>query len=114
MKNQAIKLQNVRKEWKEITGTISHVINVIYSEYENLSGDIKKVLPTNKRDAGRHGKQICAKYRIGQYCTRYRKDENGQIIGGKPYTIQPSVDMVLRYFVAQYNAAVPEDAVAIK
>lgn len=52
MKANVVKLQNVRKEWKEITGTISHVINVIYSEYENLSGDIKKVLPTNKRDAG--------------------------------------------------------------
>lgn len=114
MKTNVIKLQNVRKEWKEITGTISHVINVIYSEYDNLGGDITKVLPRTKKEAGRHGKDICNAYRVGQYCTRYRKDENGQIIGGKPYTIQPSVDMVLRYFVAKYNEAVPEDKVAVK
>lgn len=114
MKKQVIKLQSVRNDWKKVTGTISHVINVIYSEYENLDGDIKKVLPPTKKDAGRYGKAICNTYRVGQYCTRYKRNEAGDIVGGKPYTIQPSVDMVLRFFVAQYNTAVPEDAVAIK
>lgn len=114
MKANVIKLQSVRNDWKKVTGTISHVINVIYSEYNNLDGDIKKVLPPTKKDAGRYGKEICTAYRVGQYCTRYKRDESGEIVGGKPYTIQPSVDMVLRFFVAQYNAAVPEDAVAVK
>lgn len=113
-KVNAIKLQQVRNDWKKVTGTISHVINVIYSEYDNLGGDITKVLPRTKKEAGRYGKAICNAYRVGQYCTRYKRNEAGEIVGGKPYTIQPSVDMVLRYFVAKYNEAVPEDKVAIK
>lgn len=114
MKTNTITLASVRHNWKAVTGTISHVINVIYSEYETLQGDIKKVLPETKQEAGRHGKKICLKYRVGQYRTRYKRDAAGEIIGGKPYTIQPSVDMVLRYFVALHNDAVPEDSVNIK
>lgn len=97
-KKANVSLKNVRSEFKSVTGTVSHCISVIYSELDNLGGtELKKILPNSKKAAMEDATSIYEWGKVGQ--ERTIKMKNGVRIS----TIKPSVDMVLRYYVAKAN-----------
>lgn len=104
-----IKLQNVRNEFKNVVGTISHCISVIYSEYDNLSGDILTILPATKKQAMEQAGDIYKWGNVGAERIIKRKTPAG--VTTIITTIKPSVDMVLRYYVKKYNEAHEEKKV---
>ena len=115
-----IKLNDVRKEFKNVNvATVGNILSVIYSlvnEYrekqkENALNNeqvdnlqyLTKILPQSKTQAKKH---IEAIEKFGNVNgKRIVKTKDGEI---KEYTIRPSIDMVLRYFVAEYNKNIPE------
>lgn len=115
-----IKLNDVRKEFKNVNvATIGNVLSVIYSlvnEYrekqkqnalnneqvDNLQY-LTKVLPQSKTQAKKHIADIEKYGNIGGKRIINKKDGSMS-----EYVIRPSVDMVLRYFVAEYNKNIPE------
>ena len=116
----AIKLNEVRKEFKSVNvATVGNVLSVIYSlvnEYrekqrENALNNeqvnnlqyLTKILPQSKTQAKKHIEAIEKYGNIGGMRTINKKDGTAS-----EYVIRPSVDMVLRYFVAEYNKNVPE------
>ena len=117
MKKQAIKLANVRKEFKVNKGTFNRCLTEIYAVIKDAKengkdvANLRKVMPKSKREASAFVADFHkANPMVGQYKTKYKKDESGNIIGGKALVIPATTDMVLRYFVAKYNEAVPEAA----
>lgn len=118
MKANVISLKSVRNEFKSVNvATVGNVLSVIYSlvneykerqkelseEEKNNLIDLAKVLPQSKTQAKKH---IEAIEKFGNVNgKRIVKTKDGEI---KEYTIRPSIDMVLRYFVAEYNKNIPE------
>lgn len=100
-KNVNVSLKNVRSEFKSVTGTVSHCISVIYAEIDNLGGTkLKKIIPNSKKAAMEDATAIYNWGKVGQ--ERTIKMKNGERI----CTIKPSVDMVLRYYVAKANGTI--------
>lgn len=117
MKKQVIKLANVRKEFKVNAGTFNRCLSEIYLVINDAKetgvnvANLRKIMPRKKRDASAFSADFHRENpMIGQYRTKYKKDADGNVIGGKATTIKCATDTVLRYFVAKYNEAVPEDA----
>lgn len=122
----AIKLNEVRKEFKSVNvATVGNVLSVIYSlvnEYREKQRNnalnneqvdnlqyLTKILPPSKTQAKKHIDDI---EKFGNVKgKRIVKTKDGEL---KEYTIRPSVDMVLRYFVAEYNKNIPEAKVEKK
>lgn len=115
-----IKLNEVRKEFKSANvATVGNVLSVIYAlvnEYrekqrENALNNeqvnnlqyLTKILPQSKTQAKKHIEAIEKYGNVGGMRTINKKDG-----ATSEYVIRPSVDMVLRYFVAEYNKNVPE------
>ena len=115
-----IKLNEVRKEFKNVNvATVGNVLSIIYSlvndyrekQRENALNNeqvnnlqyLTKILPQSKTQAKKHIEDI-EKYGNVKG-KRVVKTKDGET---KEYTIRPSVDMVLRYFVAEYNKNIPE------
>lgn len=106
-----VNLANVRKEFKSINGrSVNNVLSVIYALIsENKESDKKtitelcKIMPGSKKKAKEYTAEIISFCKIGE--TRTIKRTDGKVY---EYTIQPTVDGVLRYFVAKYNNAIPE------
>ena len=113
-----IKLNEVRKEFKSVNvATVGNVLSVIYTlvnEYKEKQKELNeeqtnalqyltKILPQSKTQAKKHIAEIEKYGNVGG--KRIVKTKDGEI---KEYTIRPSVDMVLRYFVAEYNNNVTE------
>lgn len=106
-----VNLANVRSEFKAINGrSVNNVLSVIYAliaenKEENRAtiSLLNKILPSSKKKAKDYINDIILFGHVGETRTIKRKD-------GKEYTydILPSVDMVLRFFVAKYNNAIPE------
>ena len=116
----AIKLNEVRKEFKSVNvATVGNVLSVIYSlvnEYrekqrENALNNeqvnnlqyLTKILPQSKTQAKKYIEDIEKYGNVNG--KRVVKTKDGET---KEYTIRPSVDMILRYFVAEYNKNIPE------
>jgi DNA-directed RNA polymerase subunit F len=114
----AIKLNEVRKEFKSVNvATVGNVLSVIYSlvnEYKEKQKELSeeqtnnlqyltKILPQSKTQAKKHIADIEIYGNVGG--KRIVKTKEGE---PKEYKIRPSVDMILRYFVAEYNKNVPE------
>lgn len=115
---KAIKLNEVRKEFKSVNvATVGNVLSVIYSlvnEYKEKQKELNeeqtnnlqyltKILPQSKTQAKKHIEDIEKYGNVNG--KRVVKTKDGET---KEYTIRPSVDMVLRYFVAEYNKNIPE------
>ena len=113
-----IKLNEVRKEFKSVNvATVGNVLSVIYSlvnEYREKQKELNeeqtnnlqyltKILPQSKTQAKKHIEDIEKYGNVNG--KRVVKTKDGET---KEYTIRPSVDMVLRYFVAEYNKNIPE------
>lgn len=115
-----IKLNDVRKEFKSVNvATVGNVLSVIYAlvnEYrekqrENALNNeqvdnlqyLTKILPQSKTQAKKYISEIEKYGNVNG--KRIVKTKDGET---KEYTIRPSVDMVLRYFVAEYNKNIPE------
>lgn len=113
-----IKLNEVRKEFKSVNvATVGNVLSVIYSlvnEYKEKQRELNeeqanslqyltKILPQSKTQAKKHIADIEKYGNVGG--VRIVKKQDGTI---SEYIIRPSVDMVLRYFVAEYNKNIPE------
>lgn len=115
-----IKLNEVRKEFKSVNvATVGNVLSVIYSlvnEYKEKQREnalnkeqvnnlqyLTKILPQSKTQAKKHIANIEKYGNVNG--KRVVKTKDGET---KEYTIRPSVDMVLRYFVAEYNKNIPE------
>ena len=113
-----IKLNEVRKEFKSVNvATVGNVLSVIYSlvneykenqkelseEQKNSLQYLTKILPQSKTQAKKHIADIEKYGNVNG--KRVIKTKDGET---KEYTIRPSVDMVLRYFVAEYNKNIPE------
>lgn len=113
-----IKLNDVRKEFKSVNvATVGNVLSVIYAlvnEYRDKQKELNeeqtnklqyltKILPQSKTQAKKYIADI-EKYGNVKG-KRVVKTKDGET---KEYTIRPSVDMVLRYFVAEYNKNIPE------
>lgn len=118
MKANVITLKSVRNEFKNVNvATIGNVLSVIYSlvnEYKEKQKELSeeqtdnlqyltKVLPHSKTQAKKYIAEIEKFGNVGG--TRIVKTKDGET---KEYTIRPSVDMVLRFFVAEYNKNIPE------
>ena len=114
----AIKLNEVRKEFKSANvATVGNVLSVIYAlvnEYKEKQKELNeeqannlqyltKILPQSKTQAKKYIADIEKYGNVGG--KRVVKTKSGE---PKEYTIRPSVDMVLRYFVAEYNKNIPE------
>ena len=114
----AIKLNEVRKEFKSVNvATVGNVLSVIYSlvneykekqkelseEQQNNLQYLTKIMPQSKTQAKKHIADIEKYGNVNG--KRVVKTKSGET---KEYTIRPSVDMVLRYFVAEYNKNIPE------
>ena len=116
----AIKLNEVRKEFKSANvATVGNVLSVIYAlvndyrekQRENaLSNEqvnnlqyLTKILPQSKTQAKKHISDIEKFGNIGG--VRIVKKQDGTT---NEYIIKPSIDMVLRFFVAEYNKNIPE------
>lgn len=121
-----IKLNEVRKEFKRANvATVGNVLSVIYAlvnEYREKQRNnalnneqvdslqyLTKILPPSKTQAKKHIPEIEKYGNVG--CARIVKKQDGTT---SEYIIRPSVDMVLRYFVAEYNKNVPEAKVEKK
>lgn len=106
-----VNLANVRAEFKTINGrSVNNVLSVIYALIaENKESDKKtiaelnKIMPTSKKKAKEYTSEIITFGKIGE--TRTIKRADGKVY---EYEILPTVDMVLRFFVAKYNKAIPE------
>ena len=113
-----IKLNDVRKEFKSVNvATVGNVLSVIYSlvnEYKEKQKEFReeqvinlqyltKIMPQSKTQAKKHIAEIEKYGNVNG--KRVVKTKDGET---KEYTIRPSVDMVLRYFVAEYNKNIPE------
>lgn len=113
-----IKLNDVRKEFKSVNvATVGNVLSVIYSlvnEYKEKQKELSeeqtnnlqyltKIMPQSKTQAKKHIAEIEKYGNVNG--KRVVKTKSGE---PKEYTIRPSVDMVLRYFVAEYNKNIPE------
>ena len=113
-----IKLNDVRKEFKSVNvATVGNVLSVIYAlvnEYREKQKELNeeqtnnlqyltKILPQSKTQAKKHIEDIEKYGNVNG--KRGVKTKDGET---KEYTIRPSVDMVLRYFVAEYNKNIPE------
>lgn len=113
-----IKLNDVRREFKSVNvATVGNVLSVIYSlvnEYKEKQKELSeeqtnnlqyltKILPASKTQAKKHITEIEKYGNVGG--KRVVKTKDGE---PKEYTIRPSVDLVLRYFVAEYNKNIPE------
>lgn len=113
-----IKLNDVRKEFKSVNvATVGNVLSVIYSlvneykekqkelseEQQNNLQYLTKIMPQSKTQAKKHIADIEKYGNVNG--KRVVKTKDGE---PKEYTIRPSVDMVLRYFVAEYNKNIPE------
>lgn len=113
-----IKLNEVRKEFKSVNvATVGNVLSVIYSlvnEYKEKQKELNeeqannlqyltKILPASKTQAKKYIADIEKYGNVNG--KRIVKTKDGET---KEYTIKPSVDMVLRYFVAEYNKNIPE------
>lgn len=93
-----------RKEFKSVTGTISHCISVIYSEYDKLEGTtLHKVLPKTKKEAMEFASSIYTWGKVGEERIIKRTIQATGCTTEIHTTVKPSVDMVLRYFVAKAN-----------
>ena len=116
----AIKLNEVRKEFKNVNvATVGNVLSVIYSlvnEYrekqkENALNNeqvnnlqyLTKILPQSKTQAKKYIADIEKYGNVGG--VRIVKKQDGTT---NEYIIKPSIDMVLRFFVAEYNKNIPE------
>jgi DNA-directed RNA polymerase subunit F len=119
-----IKLNDVRKEFKSVNvTTVGNVLTVIYSlvnEYKEKQKELNeeqtnnlqyltKIMPASKTQAKKYIADIEKYGNVGE--KRIVKTKDGE---PKEYTIRPSVDMVLRYFVAEYNKNIPEAKVEKK
>jgi DNA-directed RNA polymerase subunit F len=119
-----IKLNDVRKEFKSVNvATVGNVLSVIYSlvnEYKEKQKELSeaqannlqyltKILPPSKTQAKKYIAEIEDYGNVNG--KRIVKTKDGET---KEYTIRPSVDMVLRYFVAEYNKNIPEAKVEKK
>ena len=108
-----VSIKQVRTDFRAISKlSVNNVLSVIYAYIEE-NADIqakvlREVMPTSKKQAKAHATEILRFGRIGQYKTIYKRNENGEITGGKARIIKPSVDIVLKYFTAKYNESVPE------
>lgn len=115
-----IKLNEVRKEFKSVNvATVGNVLSVIYAlvnEYrekqrENALNNeqvnnlqyLTKILPQSKTQAKKYIADIESFGNVGGI--RVVKKQDGTT---SEYTIKPSIDMVLRFFVAEYNKNIPE------
>ena len=115
-----IKLNDVRKEFKSANvATVGNVLSVIYAlvnEYrekqrENALNNeqvnnlqyLTKILPQSKTQAKKHIEDIEKYGNVGG--VRIVKKQDGTT---REHVIKPSIDMVLRYFVAEYNKNIPE------
>lgn len=120
----AIKLNEVRKEFKSVNvATVGNVLSVIYSlvnEYKEKQNEMNneeksdlanlvKVLPQSKTQAKKYIAEIEKFGNVGGTRTIKRADGTN-----REYTIKPSIDMVLRFFVAEYNKNIPEAKVEKK
>ena len=106
-----ISLLNVRSEFKSINDrSVFNLINYIYVTIEQGKEDkvtlslLNKIMPTSKKQAKSHAAKIMEFGKVGEQKSITRKD--GKVIS---YEIKPSIDMVLRYFTAEYNKTIPED-----
>lgn len=110
-----ISIKQVRTDFRAISKvSVNNVLSVIYA-YMDENTDIqaktlREIMPQSKKQAKNHASEIVLFGKIGQYKTAYKRNEYGEIIGGKAREIKPSVDIVLRFFTALYNNAVPENA----
>lgn len=106
-----ISLSNVRNEFKAINGkSVFNLISYIYVVIEQGKEDkvtlslLNKIMPASKKQAKTHAEQIIKFGKVGEQKSITRKD--GKVIS---YEIKPSIDMILRYFTAEYNKNIPED-----
>lgn len=124
MKTNVISLKSVRNEFKSVNvATIGSVLSVIYTlvnEYKEKQKELSeeqasslqyltKILPQSKTQAKKYIAEIEKFGNVGG--TRTIKRADGTT---KEYAIRPSVDMVLRYFVVEYNKNIPEAKVEKK
>lgn len=113
-----IKLNEVRKEFKSVNvATVGNVLSVIYSlvsEYKERQKELNeeqannlqyltKILPASKTQAKKYIADIERYGNVGG--VRIVKKQDGTT---SEHTIKPSIDMVLRFFVAEYNKNIPE------
>lgn len=110
-----ISIKQVRADFRAISKvSVNNVLSVIYAYIEENADvqakTLREIMPSSKKQAKNYASSIVTFGRIGQYKTAYKRNENGDIIGGKAREIKPSVDIVLRFFTALYNNAVPENA----
>ena len=115
-----IKLNDVRKEFKNVNvATVGNVLSVIYSlvneyrekqkenalnnEQVNTLQYLTKILPQSKTQAKKYIADIEKYGNVGG--VRIVKKQDGTT---NEYIIKPSIDMVLRFFVAEYNKNIPE------
>ena len=118
-----LSLSAIRAEFKSINGkSVNNVICQIYALLREAEANgiecktIKTILPRSAKEAKTFAREIIAFGNVGTFVIRFVKDEEGKIIGHKS-TIkpgQPSADMVLRYFLSEYNKNVPEAEVSKK
>lgn len=113
-----IKLNEVRKEFKSVNvATVGNVLSIIYSlvnEYKEKQKELSeeqtnslqyltKILPQSKTQAKKYIADIEKYGNVGG--VRLVKKQDGTT---REHVIKPSIDMVLRFFVAEYNKNIPE------
>lgn len=124
MKANVISLKSVRNEFKSVNvANVGNVLSVIYSlvnEYKEKQKELSeeqtdnlqyltRILPQSKTQAKKYIAEIEKFGNVGGTRTIKRADGTN-----REYTIKPSIDMVLRFFVAEYNKNVPEAKVEKK
>lgn len=120
MKANAISLKSVRNEFKSVNvATVGNVLSVIYAlvnEYrekqrENALNNeqvnnlqyLTKILPQSKTQAKKYITDIEKYGNVGGVRIVKKQDDTT-----REHVIKPSIDMVLRFFVAEYNKNIPE------
>lgn len=106
-----VSLKSVRESFKSVNnGSMFAVIKQMYALFTNEQGkvslpaELAKIMPASKKQALSEAQAILDWGKVGEQ--REIKRKNTVIYS----TIKASSDMVLRYYVAKYNEAVPEDA----
>lgn len=102
-----VNLKNVRNEFKNQSGSINFCLKVIYSAIEQAKEDnreiieLKKVMPKNKKEAYEFANDIAKFGKVGEKKTIHRVIKACET--DVTYTIKPSVDIILKYFVKRAN-----------
>lgn len=109
---QTVSIKAIRNEFKQVKGSMFTCIKFIYASFTTEQGrvnfptELRKVMPSSKKEALAEAAAIMIWGKVGEQKTIRRTNKATGCVTEITCTIQPSCDMILRYYVAKYNGQI--------